>query len=157
MLRSIDEALREVRIEQIDTDPGVVATPDTPLGRVYRLLDENRTGAVLICDGEEPVGIFTDRDVLYRTSLEQVDRETPIGELMSRDLETLRPDQSLAEAIACMNQGGHRHVPLVDDAGRSRGMISGRDVLRWVAGRMPEAVLNLPPRLHQTLTRAEGG
>lgn len=59
--------------------------------------------AVLVTDQNRLVGIFTERDILYRTALEG-DPEAPIGELMTRELVTLRSDQRVTEAILTMTE-----------------------------------------------------
>lgn len=157
MSSKIADVLQKVRIEKLDLKAPSCLAPSATLAEAYRILDLNRTGAVLVCEGDSVVGIFTDRDILYRTALGEVPPETPISELMSADVVTVEPNRTVAEAIAAMNRGGHRHLPLVDAQGVAVGLISGRDILRFVAGYIPEVVLNLPPRLHQNMPRAEGG
>ena len=56
-----------------------------------------------------------------------------------------------------MVKGGYRHVPVVDAEQRQVGLLSSRVILRFIADHFPEAVLNLPPRLNQVLSRPEGG
>ncbi len=157
MPRAIEEILREVRIRDLELEEPCRVDPDTPLGEVYRRLDVERPGAVLVCEEGRVIGVFTDRDVLYRTALEGFEPSTPIRDLMTPDPVTARADQRLAEAISAMIRGGHRRVPLRDGDGRDVGIVSGRDILRFIAGHYPEAVLNLPPRLHQQMSRPEGG
>jgi CBS domain-containing protein len=129
---------------------------ETPLSEVYRLLDEEHSVAVLICDGNEPVGIFTERDVLNRTALE-VDPDTPVGELMSSVKSSLQLEDRLADAIAIMHESGYRHIPLRGSEEEAPGLIGGRDILRLIAEYYPETLLNLPPRLDQRMTAPEGG
>ncbi len=129
--------------------------PSTPLGEIYRRLAEEHGVAVLVCEGSRLLGIFTERDVLYRTALEG-DLETPVGDLMSRNLVTLSGDDKLVAAIRTMTEHGFRHVPVLGDEGDEAGLIGGRDVLQMIAEYFPEALLNLPPRLHQKMTTPEG-
>lgn len=130
--------------------------PSTSLGEVYRRLAEERSVAVLVCEGDRLLGIFTERDILYRTALE-CDPEAPVGELMTPDPVTLRDDDRLSEAIGLMAEKGIRHVPFTRADGGEPGLIGGRDVLRLIAEHHPETLLNLPPRLDQTMLRSEGG
>ena len=157
MRRSIEEILGEARIEDIDFRKVPHVAPATPMAEVYRLLDAERIGAVVVCEGERVVGMFTERDLLYRTALEKVDPGTPVGELMTPEPRTLHPGQRVAEAIAAMAQGGFRQMPVVDDGGRVVGLVTSRAVLRFIADHYPAAVLNLPPRLHQRPSHPEGG
>lgn len=157
MARSIEEILRDVRIDEVALRPAVRTGPETVLGEVYRLLETSPHGAVLICEGDEVRGIFTERDVLHRTALEGIPAETPIGDLMTRDPVCLEPHARLAEAVAVMTERGYRHIPLVDGKGCYMGLLASRNVLRFIGDHFPEAVLNLPPRLHQRMLTPEGG
>ena len=69
---------------------------------------------------------------------------------------SLTQDDRLAKAIELMNEWGFRHVVLRGD-GPKPGLVGGRDILLLIADYYPETLLNLPPRLHQTMTRPEGG
>ncbi|MFQ5351331.1 MAG: cyclic nucleotide-binding/CBS domain-containing protein, partial [Thermoanaerobaculia bacterium] len=135
---------------------GAVA-PETPISQVCEQLDRQRRNALVVCDGDSLVGIFTQRDILYRTALEAPDPATPIRELMTPEPFSLRMDQKVADAIHAMTVHGYRNVPLIDGQGRWLGLLSSRNVLRYIAEHFPEAVLNLPPRLHQLMPRSEGG
>lgn len=156
MTASIEEILGDVRIADVKPDSSPSVSPSTPLGEVYRLLEEE-SRAVVVCESGRVAGIFTERDVLYRTSLEGIDPATPIADVMTRDPESLPVTSRLADAIRAMTEGGFRHLPLVADDGRFAGVLTSRDVLRFVADHFSEAVLNLPPRLHQKMRRPEGG
>jgi CBS domain-containing protein len=145
-----------VRIDDLPHRRMCRVTPRTPLGEVYRLLDEEHGVAVLVEEDDRLVGIFTERDILNRTALEG-DPATPIGELMTRDLVTMAPHEGVGAAIALMTERRIRHVPLVGADGRASGLIGGRDILRLLADYFPETLLNLPPQLDQEMLRSEGG
>jgi CBS domain-containing protein len=157
MSRPIEEILKQVRVRELELQTDHRISPATSLGEVYRSFDERRQGAAMICAGDRVVGIFTQRDVLDRIALENLDHGIPISEVMSPSPVTVRPDQRLAEAIEVMVSGGYRHAPVVDEHGRQMGLLSSRVILRFIAEHFPEAVLNLPPRLHQVAPRPEGG
>lgn len=157
MPRSIEEILQDVRIDEVGLRPAVRTPPETSLAEVYSLLEASPHGAVLICEGEKVCGIFTERDVLYRTALEGLDPDTPIGELMTPDPVGLEPSDRVAEAVQVMTERGYRHVVLMDEEGNYAGLLASRNVLRFIADHFPEAVLNLPPRLHQRILTPEGG
>jgi CBS domain-containing protein len=156
MARSIEEILQDVRIDEVELRPAVRMAPESPLAEVYAALEASPHGAVLICEGDAALGIFTERDVLYRTALEEIAPETPVADLMTREPVSLEPGARLAEAVALMTQRGYRHIALVDGTGRCVGLLASRDVLRFIADHFPEAVLNLPPHLHQTIPTPEG-
>ena len=157
MSGAIEAILKEVRVQDLDLQRDHRVSPDTPLSTVYESLDRNHHGAAMVCDGDEVVGIFTDRDILYRTALEDLDPSTPVSEVMSSRPVTVRLDQKLAEAIAAMVDGGYRHTPVVDADGHQVGLLSTRVILQFIADHYPETVLNLPPRLDQVMMQPEGG
>src|SRR5206468_11425444 len=106
-----------------------------------------RQAGVLVTDGEGRLaGIFTERDVLTRVVGWDLDaRKTPLGEVMTRKPQALTASDRVAFAIHCMSVAGYRTIPLVDAEGRPIGVVTVRDVVRWLAGLLPEAVLNLRP------------
>jgi len=153
----IEDLLKNVRVGDLNLQTDHRIDPQTPLAEVYRAFDEQRHGAAMVCDGDDVVGIFTQRDVLYRTALEDPDPQTPVSDLMSDRPVTIGLNEALAEALRAMVEGGYRHIPVVDDDGRQVGLLSSRVILRFIADQYPESVLNLPPRLHQVMSRSEGG
>lgn len=153
----IEKLLQNVSVRDLELQSDHRIDPDTPLGEVCQVFDERRHGAAMICDGDDVVGIFTERDILYRTALEDLDPQTPVSQVMSESPVTIGQDQKLAEALEVMVLGGYRHAPVVDEDGHQIGLLSSRIVLRFIADQYPESVLNLPPRLQQILTRPEGG
>lgn len=158
MATTLERILHRVTLLEMGPATPCVVGRDTTLGEVHAQLADDECRAVVVCDDDgRPVGIFTDRDVLYRTALEALDPETPIVELMTPEPQTLSPGDHVADAVAAMTRGGLRHIPLVDDHGRVAGIVSSRAVLRYLARFYSQAVLNLPPRLDQRLERPEGG
>ncbi len=157
MSSRIEELLDRSRVRDLRLQADHRIDPDTPLEEVYRAFDEQRHGAAMICDGDRVIGIFTQRDVLYRAALENLDPKTPVSEVMSARPVTVGLDQRLAEAIQSMVEGGYRHIPVVDEQENQVGLLSSRVILRFIADHYPESVLNLPPHLHQVLSTPEGG
>ena len=102
MTTRIEEILKTVRIGELPHRRASKVSPSTTLGEVYRVLVEEGGVAVLVYDGAELVGIFTERDVLNRTALEAAS-STPISELMTRDVVTLSRQDRLADAIRIMD------------------------------------------------------
>jgi len=89
-------------------------------------------GAMLVCEGEEMCGIFTDRDMLERVvAAGLAPGETPLREVMTPDPVSIGPGGTVLEAIFTMKAQMTRHL-LVKDGGRVVGIISVRDLLRSV-------------------------
>ena len=87
-------------------------------------------GAVLVMEGERLVGILTERDVL-RAVAEGIGDDTVVADWMTRDPETLAPDESTQHAAVLMIHGGFRHLPVAEND-EVVGMLSIRDLMRIV-------------------------
>lgn len=87
-----------------------------------------KVGSVLITDENGRLsGIFTGRDAVSRVLAEGRDgTTTPLGEVMTRNPETMTPDHTALDALRLMWDGGFRHIPLVK-AGRVVGVVSRGD------------------------------
>ena len=110
----------------------VVAAPHATVAEAARLMKKGRVGAVLVVEEGRLVGIFTERDALFRVIACGLDPEsTPLHEVMTADPVVLRPDDSVAVAIHKMAVGGFRHIPLVVD-GSATGIVSARDLFRYI-------------------------
>ena len=136
---------------------GVTAT----VHQAVQMLLRGRRGAVVIVDGQRPVGIFTDRDVITRfpESLlrsSETRRVTPVREVMSYPPVTVHRQISLAEAIDTMSTRGFRHLVLVDRDENLRGLIQSGDIVQFLTDLFPEQTVNLPPRLRQRFQTPEG-
>jgi CBS domain-containing protein len=89
----------------------------------------HNVGALLVVEGVRLIGIFTERDALFRvvaTGLDPV--TTPLDAVMTRDPQTIHPDEPFVHALRLMHEGRFRHLPVVEDE-RPLGMVSVRDAL----------------------------
>lgn len=90
---------------------------------------DRQVGAVLITRGSSLDGIFTERDVLNRVVAVGRDPDrTPLSEVMTRDPQTIGPDELAVDALRYMCEGGYRHLPVVEN-GQLVGIVSRRDFL----------------------------
>ncbi len=113
---------------------------------IERMLAHRQAGVLVIDADGRLAGIFTERDVLTRVAgLGRDPRQTALGAVMTRDPAALGPGDRVAYAVHSMSVAGYRTVPLVDAERRPLGVVTVSDVIRWLAGLFPEAVLNLPP------------
>ena len=80
-----------------------------------------------------------------------------LGYLKTTDPKTLDLDDTIRDAIVLMQTGRYRNVPMVDADRQLVGVVRQSDIIKYLAESFPEELLNLPPRPHQTMKRAEGG
>jgi CBS domain-containing protein len=104
----------------------------SPTDTVYHALEvmaQANIGAVLVCDHEQMVGIFTERDYARKIILMgRQSLDTQIQEIMTKEMVTVNPDATLEECMAMMTKYRIRHLPVME-RGRLVGMISMRDVV----------------------------
>lgn len=118
-------SIRSIILEkELVTAPGGMTVAEAA-----RLMKEKHQGSVMIVEDGKLVGIFTERDALYRVISEGRDAKTTrLAEVMTRNPKTIHPDKPFPDALQIMREGGFRHVPVVE-GGRPLGMISARDAL----------------------------
>jgi IMP dehydrogenase len=107
------------------------------------IMNERNIGAVLVLDGEQLAGIFTERDVLRRVVASGRDPEaTPVRAVMSAPVITCHPDLSIDAAAALMTSRGVRHLP-VRDASGLKAMVSIRDLLAHQVGEQQATITQM--------------
>lgn len=107
----------------------VTAAPDATVSEAARLMRDGKVGAVLVVQAERLVGIFTERDVVYRVIAAGRDpAATVLREVMTPDPKTVAPEETFGYALLLMHENGFRHAPVVKD-GRVLGVVSARNAL----------------------------
>ena len=103
--------------------------PDLLVFDGLKLLAEYGVGAVLVMEGEELVGVFSERDYTRKVALQgRNSRETRVADIMTRDVITVVPQTGTRACMALMSQNKIRHLPVVEGT-RVLGMISIRDIM----------------------------
>ncbi len=121
--------------------PVAVSRRDTVSAAIAAMKREG-VGCALVIEREKLVGIFTERDVLFKLALPGLDLDRiSVEEVMVPDPVTLREHDTLAMALHQMSLGGFRHLPVVTADGRPLGVVSVRDLFRYITrGRDPEGI-----------------
>ena len=102
---------------------------------VARRMVERNVGAVLVLEAGGLVGIMTERDVLRAVARGLRDDAT-VADCMTRDPETIAPDDPLSLAATMMIHGGFRHLPVVEGGGVV-GILSIRDLVQVLEDSAP--------------------
>jgi CBS domain-containing protein len=94
---------------------------------------EANVGAILVTDGDEIAGIFTERDYLRRIAVEgRRSRDTSVREVMTSPVMIVNPTTTVDETMALMTDRRMRHAPVVDE-GALVGMISIGDLVKFIS------------------------
>jgi CBS domain-containing protein len=107
----------------------LTAESTTTVREAARLMQQYETGALLVCEADRLVGVFTERDALFRvTAADRDPKTTRLVDVMTPHPQTIAPDKPLGHALHMMYEGGFRNVPVIED-GRVVGLVSARDAL----------------------------
>jgi CBS domain-containing protein len=115
-------------VQEVMTSNPTTVRPDTPATEAAQIMKKEDTGIVPIADGDRLAGVITDRDLTLKIVAEGGSPETTVGELASKDLVTIDPQQSLEEAARLMAEHQVRRLPVVEEDGRLVGILSQKDV-----------------------------
>jgi len=136
----VEKRLLTDRLNQLPAHDPVTVAPDARVGDVLNLMVERGIGCVLVCEDDQLVGVFSERDALMRLNIEASQlADSPVSQFMSTNPETLQADAKIAFAVHRMDLGSYRHVPVVDGQRRPIGVVSVRDILRYLTDSMNAA------------------
>ena len=133
----------------------LLVSPDATVGEVLQLIKTQKVGSALVCEGEKPVGIFTERDALDWMASGQ-SNEIPISALMSNNLETLRADATVGEVIQQMSEGHYRRMPILNEQGITQGLASVKGIIHYLVDHFPQTIYTLPPAPGRHPSEREG-
>jgi CBS domain-containing protein len=121
-------AIRSVRSVVASQTPLLASRTTTVLDSAHQMKLQGK-GALLVVEGSKLIGIFTERDALFRVIAAGRDPATTIlADVMTPQPQTIHPDEPFLHAMRIMHRGGFRHLPVAEH-GRPLGMVSARDAL----------------------------
>ena len=132
----VERCLIEDRIAALDPKTPQIVSPEAPLREVLKTLVDHSIGCVLVVQDNHVTGIFSERDVLMRLGADAAEHlDSPVSQWMTPNPRTLKTSDLIAFALQRMDLGHYRHVPIVDEEGSPVGIISVRDILRYLTER----------------------
>ena len=107
----------------------LTAAPETTVSQAARLMAKKNVGAIMVVEDEHLVGIFTERDAVFRVIARGRDTlTTRLADVMTTAPHTVDPDKSFGYALLMMHENGFRHVPVIEN-GKPIGIVSSRHAL----------------------------
>lgn len=151
--------LMDARLKVLARRAPVTVEPGTSLADCIAAIQRTGTGdSVFVTTADEKlVGALTERDIFGRIVGGDIDLARPVETMMTTELHHLHLDETVRDAIALMQTGLYRNVPLLDEEDHLVGVVRPTDILKYLAEAFPEELLNLPPRPHQKMEKPEGG
>ena len=106
--------------------------PDATVYDALQMMAKHNSGALLIMNGDDMVGILSERDCVRKVELQGKNaNNTRVSDIMTKAVISVSCDQTVEECETLMMEKGIRHLP-VYDGDKLAGMLSVRDVLREV-------------------------
>jgi CBS domain-containing protein len=103
--------------------------PTATVARAARQMASRNTGAVMVLEAGTLIGIFTERDVVFRVVAQDRDpAHTMITEVMTRHPHVVAPDRPLGYALLVMHEHHFRHLPVLED-GKLIGVVTSRSAM----------------------------
>lgn len=103
--------------------------PETTVSKAAELMAKKKTGAAMVVEQERLIGIFTERDALFRVIARGLDaRTTRLADVMTAEPQTVGPGTSYGYALVMMQENGFRHAPVVEN-GKPIGIVSSRNAM----------------------------
>jgi len=105
------------------------ASPSACVSEVAVLMASKNVGAVMVIENQRLVGIFTERDAVFRVMARGLDaRTTRLADVMTSAPQTIEPDKPFGSALTIMYENGFRHLPVIEN-GKPIGIVSARSAM----------------------------
>jgi CBS domain-containing protein len=122
-----------MKAQDIMSKSPACVTPDTTLVEAARLMKDENVGVVPVVESEGSkrlVGVLTDRDIAIRAVAEGRDGQTTsVGHVMTTDVRTSKPTDSVNDVMELMGREQVRRVPVVDERGTLVGIVAQADIV----------------------------
>lgn len=143
-------ALKPRRVSEILTEEVVTAERNTPVQTIVASMAQHNIGSVVVVEDDRPIGIITDREVALALEERPDIAKRPAEELLQGNVFTADPSMNIFDAVRVMRDEGIRRLPIVDDNGALRGIVTLDDalvLLGGVLGDVADTVQSQSPRL----------
>ncbi len=137
--------LRVESVSRLGPPPPRSVSPQQTVAEAVALMRRDNIGCLLVCEGEKLVGIFTERDLLRRVLAAGKPLSLAVADCMTPEPVTVSPSASIRTAVRLMEEGGYRHLPVVDEVGRPVGVLSVKGIVRYLVEHFAKIVYNQPP------------
>jgi CBS domain-containing protein len=122
-------------------------SPDATVYDALRLMADKDVGALVVLQGDDLVGILSERDYARKIILHgKASKDTLVSEVMTSKLFTVHPDQTIEETMEMMTEKRVRHLPVTEE-NKLLGMISIGDVVRDIIYRQRKTISSLEDKI----------
>ena len=107
--------------------------PTASVRDVLKEMSTRQIGCILVEQDAQLLGVFSERDALTKVAGDPANLSRPVADFMTRNPMTATKTDSIGFVLQAMDLGGYRHIPIVNSANIAVGIISTRDILRFLA------------------------
>jgi CBS domain-containing protein len=132
-------------VHRLNPTPPWQVGPQQTVAEAVALMRQEDVGCLLVCERERVIGVFTERDLMRRVLAAGKPLSQPIAEFMTPNPVTVHPKDPISAAVRRMEEGGYRHLPVMDETGRPVGILSVKRIVHYLVEHFPATVYNLPP------------
>ena len=126
----------------------ISVSPQTTVIDALKLMAEKNIGSVLVMNGDEYLGLMTERDYSRKVILKgKSSNETLVSDIMTTDLPTVHPADSIESCMQLLSEKNIRYLP-VFDSDKMAGIISINDVVKEIILSQEETISNLKEYLY---------
>ena len=132
-------------VSRLHPTPPLRMGPTQTVAEAVRLMRQEKVGCLLVCEGEKLVGILTERDLMRRVLAAGKPLTSALAECMTPHPVVVDRKEPVGAVIRRMEEGGYRHLPVVDDGGHVVGILSVKRIVHYLVEHFPATIYNLPP------------
>jgi CBS domain-containing protein len=137
--------LKVESVSRLEPSPPLQVHRSNSVAEAVSRMRQEGVGCVLVCEAGRVVGIFTERDLMRLILAVGKPLSVTVGEVMTPDPVVVQPKETIGVAVKRMEEGGYRHLPVVDEKGHPVGVLSVKRIVHYLVEHFPGAVYNLPP------------
>jgi CBS domain-containing protein len=119
--------------------------PGQTVAEAVALMRQAKVGCALVCEEGQIVGILTERDLLRRVLAAGKPLTLSVADCMTPHPVVVSRKEPVGAAVRRMEEGGYRHLPIVDEANQPVGILSVKRIVHYLVEHFPTTVYNLPP------------
>src|SRR2546425_5370567 len=143
-------------VSRLEPAPPLWVSPTQTVAEAVAAMRREGVGCVLVCADDRVLGIFTERDLMRRVLAPGKPLTLTVAECMTPNPVAVHPKEPISAAVRLMEEGGYRHLPVVDEVGRVVGVLSVKRIVHYLVEHFPATIYNLPPALDVVQQRPEG-
>ena len=119
-----------MKVSEVMTRDVQTIRPDQPVQQAANFMLSADAGSIPVTEGDRLIGMITDRDIAVRGVAKGHGPDTPVRELMTNDIVSVRIDDDCEEAASRMSEAQVRRLPVIDEQERLCGIVSLGDLSR---------------------------